>query len=262
MNNSKFVTIDRIIESVIRDYGFDNIDWIHCVEWIGECLDLIGAPKTYIEKATDANEKLGHGCPIEITDNRGELPCDMYSLIQGFRLQNNNWLPMRVSTDTTHVSYHCTNSSDYHRMDTDLTYKLNNNYIFTSFKTGEVVLVYLANPTDENGYPMIPDNIKYIRACVAYVANKILFKKQVQGKSVNPRVATQIEQDVSWYISAADSSSRTPTMDEMESWKNNFIKLIPNINSHAGAFKSDGMMERRFNNTINERSRGRGNSRR
>lgn len=243
--------MDTVIEGVYRDYGFDNLDWINCVEWIGECLDLIGAPLTYIEKATDGNEKLNHQSPISIVENRGKLPCDMHKLIQTFYCDNKNWLPMRVNTDTTHISYYCNTSLDANRI-CDLTYKLNNNHIFTSFKDGEVVMVYLANPTDENGYPMIPDNVKYKKACQAYIAQRMLLKKQIQGKSINPNVIQAIDQDCYWYIAAADSSSRIPTIDKMESWKNNFVKLIPNINSHAGAFRSDGQMEKRFNNSHNE----------
>lgn len=248
MMNGKLIKIDRVLENVYRDYGFNNLDWIHCVEWIGECLDLIGAPRTYIEKATDGNETLGHNSPITITENRGVLPCDMHSLIQAFRNENGNWIPMRVSTDTTHNSYKCVNSIDYNR-DTELTYKLNNNHIFTSFGSGEVVLVYLANPTDERGYPMIPDNIKFIKACQAYVGDKLMMQQGIKGNMVNPRIELKIEQDMHWYIAAADSSARIPTMDDMESWKNNFIKLIPNVNSHAGAFRSDGRMEQRYNSS-------------
>ena len=98
---------------------------------------------------------------------------------------------------------------------------------------------------------MIPDNIKYIKACQAYVADKMLFKKEIQGKQVSGRVINKIETDLAWYIGAADTAARIPTMDQMESWKNNFVKLIPNINSHAGAFRSDGQMEQRFNNSHN-----------
>lgn len=251
MNNGKYIKMDRVIENVYRDYGFDNLDWIHCVEWIGECLDLIGAPMTTIEMATDANEKLGHPSPIVITENRGKLPCGMHRLVQAFRCVNGDWLPMRVSTDTSHVAYHCNKSIDATR-ECDLTYKLNNDHIFTSFDDGEVVMVYKANPTDENGFPMIPDNIKYIKACQAYVAQKVLFKKRIQGKEVGRDVINTIDQDVSWYISAADSSARIPTIDMMESWKNNFTKLIPDINSHATAFRGDGKMEQRFNNSTND----------
>jgi len=259
MLTSKLIKIDRVLENVYRDYGFDNLDWIHCVEWIGECLDLIGAPKTYIEKSTDGNEPLNHPNRIEIVEGRGVLPCDIHSLVQAFKCSGGGLQAMRVSTDTTLASYNCLDSVDAGR-DSELTYKLNNNHIHTSFDDGHVVMVYLANPTDERGYPMIPDNIKFIKACQAYVGDKMLFKKEVQGHSVSSRVVTKIEQDVSWYISAADSAARMPTMDEMESWKNMFLKLIPEINNHAGAFRANGKQEKRFNAT-NNTYRGNNNAR-
>ena len=191
---SKYIKIDRILENVHRDYGFE-LDWIHCVEWIGECLDLIGAPRTYVEKATDGNEILGHDLPITITENRGKLPCDMLSLVQAFQNKNGTWLPMRVSTDNSHISYRCNESIDYTR-ETEITYKLNNNHIFTSFGEGEVILVYNANPTDERGFPMIPDNIKFIKACQAYIADKMVMKLGLKGVAINPRIELKIEQEL------------------------------------------------------------------
>ena len=250
MLNGKFIKVDRVLENVYRDYGFEDLDWIHCVEWIGECLDLIGAPKTYIEKATDGQEKLGHPNHIEIVDNRGTLPCDMLSIVQAFRCINGNLEAMRVTTDTKHIHYNCTSSKDW-TSNSQLTYKLNNNHIFTSFDEGEVMMVYLANPTDENGLPMIPDNIKFIKACQAYIGSKMILKMQIKGKAVNPRAEQKIETDLAWYTGAADSAARIPSIDEMESWKNMFLKLIPEVNNHANGFSADGQMERRFNNSTN-----------
>ena len=252
MNNGKFIKMDRVIENVYRDYGFDNLDWIHCVEWIGECLDLIGAPRTYIEKSTDGNEKLNHPSPVTIADNRGKIPCDLYKVDSVFRCVGGNLIPMRVSTDSTHLSYFCSGSKDIIN-DSDLTYKLNNGIIHTNFAEGEVVFVYLANPTDDQGYPMVPDNIKFIKACQSYIASKVLMKKLIQGKTLNPNVVHSIEQDTMWYTAAADSSARIPTVDDMESWKNNFIRLIPDVNTHGNAFSGDGAMERRFNASNNNR---------
>ena len=251
MLNGRFIKINRVIENVHRDYGFENLNWIDCIEWIGECLDLIGAPKTYVEKATDGQEKLGHPNVINIIEGRGSIPCEMFSLVQAFKRDGKNLTPMRVTTDTTMVSYQCSGSSDYNR-DSEYTYKLNNGHIFTSFDDGEVVMVYMANPTDEDGYPMVPDNIKFIKACQAYVGSKMILKLQLKGKTINPRAEQKIETDLAWYTGAADSAARIPTIDEMESWKNMFLKLIPEINNHSNAFRADGQMERRFNNSTNQ----------
>jgi len=174
----------------------------------------------------------------------------MYRLIQAFKVVGKEWIPMRVNTATNHISYFCNLSEDASRV-SDIVYKLNNGFIFTDFEVGEVVMVYLANPTDDRGYPMIPDNIKYIKACSSYIANKVMRKRQIQGHTINPNAMASIEQDSLWYLAAANSSARIPTYDEMESWKNNFIQLIPNINSHASAYRVDGEEEKRYNSSNN-----------
>ena len=247
MVTGKYVSLDRVIDGIFRDYGFNNINEVDLIEWVGECLDLIGAPMTYIEKSTDGNEDLGHEPPIVIDGNRGVLPCDVHQIIGCFNASTGKLIPMRMSTDITHITYGCSKSKDYGRS-SGSEYKLNNGHIFTDFNDGAVVMVYRANPTDKDGRPMIPDNIKYIQACKAYVASKVLFRKEVKGEAVNPRVSAKIDQELAWYTGAANSSSRIPTVDQMESWKNNFTKLIPNINSHASGFSGDGRMEKRFNN--------------
>ena len=249
MLTGKFIKIDRIIENVHRDYGFDNLDWIHCIEWIGECLDGIGAPQTYIEKNTDGNEKLGHPEHIKIEGNRGVLPCDLHQIIQCFNHTSGSTAPMRMSTDSTHLHYGCHESPDY-GASAGNEYKLNNGFIFTDFAEGYVMMSYRANPTDERGYPMLPENIKFIKACQAYIADKVLFKKQIQGKAVSGAVVQKIEQDLHWYTGAANTAARIPTIDQMESWKNQFIKLIPAVNSHAGAFANDGRSEKRVTNSM------------
>lgn len=257
MMNGRFISIERVIEGVYRDYAFDTqLDWIDALEWIGECLDLIGAPATYIEKMSDGKSELNHPCPIVIKDYRGEIPCDVLHLKQAFLKgsstvgtnSNDNLIPMRRSTDSLHIGKYKNNSPDLNRLDSNYTYKLNNNYIFTSFKEGEVVIVYDANPTDEKGFPLIPDNVKYIKACKSYVASKLAFRLAIQNK-MNGDILNRIEQDYYFNVAQAMVAGRIPNIDEMESWKNNFLKLTPDINSHSSAFRGDGIMEKRFNNS-------------
>jgi len=251
MLNGKFVSVERVIEGVYRDYAFDTqLDWVDALEWIGECLDLIGVPATYIEKITDGKKELNHPCPILIEDYRGEIPCDVLHFKQAFYkgIKSNTLIPMRRTTDSLHIAKYKNNSPDLNRIDSDYTYKLNNNYVFTSFKEGEVVIIYDANPTDSKGFPLIPDNVKYIKACKSYVASKLAFKLAIQNK-MNGDILNRIEQDYYFNVAQAMVAGRIPNIDEMESWKNNFLKLTPNINSHSSAFKGDGIMEQRFNNS-------------
>jgi hypothetical protein len=248
MLNGKFIPIHRVLEGVYRDYGFDTqLDWVDAVEWIGECLDLIGAPQTYIEKMSDGHETLNHPNPIVIEGFRGKIPCDVLHAKQCFYKNGTNLHPMRWATDSAHIGHFCKTSPDLGR-DSSYTYKLNNNHIFTNFSDGEVVMVYTANPTDKDGLPLIPDEVRYVKALKAYVASKLGLRLMIQNK-MDPRVLEKIEQDYYFNVGQAMVSGRIPNIDQMESWKNNFIKLVPNINTHSSGFVTDGEMERRFNNS-------------
>ena len=117
----------------------------------------------------------------------------------------------------------------------ELTYTLNNNYIFTSFKSGTVEIAYKAFPTSEDGMPLIPDDTKYIRAVESYLTMKIDYKLWRQNK-LEEKVYRDSE--AKWYFDAgaAKNSANMPSYDEMESIKNSFLRSIPKINQHYSSF--------------------------
>src|SRR5574343_1014793 len=126
MLNPGYVSIERVIENVIRDTGFTTeLEWIDILEWTYRACELIGAKNAYVMKVTDGNTDLNHFPPIEIVDGRGHLPCDFHQLYQAREYCNNR--PMRSSQYTYLISTH---SPDYYA-GSDLTYTINNDYIFT-----------------------------------------------------------------------------------------------------------------------------------
>jgi len=257
MLNGKYISIDRVMEGVYRDFGWTHeVDWVDSIEWVGEIMDMIAAPKQYVDKVTDGDEDKYHPCPVAITNYRGNLPCDMIYIVQAREWDSK--LEMRSSSDTFHGSIKTseaniptnTNSSfsslvvgndllKSTNCSTDLTYTINNNHIFTNFETGTVELAYKAFPTDCNGLPLIPDNIKYIQATKYYIAEKIAQKLFIQGNMAQA-VFHYIQQQRDWYVGAATNAGLMPSLDEMESWKNQMVRLIPNINQHATGFKHAG----------------------
>ena len=52
-------------------------------------------------------------------------------------------------------------------------FNIDNNYIYTNFSKGSVILQYLAFPFDEGGYPMIPDIPKIEEAIEVYIMFKM-----------------------------------------------------------------------------------------
>jgi hypothetical protein len=244
----KTVRVERIIEKVHRDYKFNvTVDWIDLIEWIGEALGLVGAPRIMSEKVTDGNVDLYHPDPIVIENYRGRLPYDVYEIntcVKGDTKQ-----AMRRSTDMMHMSYVCRTSKDF-ICSSQYTYKCNDNYIFTSFESGTVIMSYQAFPVDERGLPTIPDNQRIIEYCTKFVANKIAFQMYLKDM-LSEQKYSRIEQDYLFYAGSADTAARTPSPDDMENWKNMFIRLIPDISAHGVNFANIGNMEKRFNSTFN-----------
>ena len=74
---------------------------------------------------------------------------------------------------------------------------------------------------------------------------KLAFLRLMSNK-ISTQAYQIIERDRDWYIGAAQTRSHMPSMDMMESIKNNWIRLIPKINQHRDGFKSANMQEQRI----------------
>ena len=223
----KYVDVAYVIERVYRDYGFDlEIKYDEVIEWIWDVISLIGAPQPLIDRVTNGSDTMPD--PIDIENFRGILPSDVHSVYLARDYESK--MPMV-----------CKSSSFLQDMDqafqreSQFSYTLNNNYIFTSFEEGQVELHYKAFPTNSLGMPMIPDNIKFIMAVQAYIAERIGFRLYMQDHLAE-RKYNKLEQERLFYIGAAGTAAQTPSIDEMESIKNRFLRLRIHTDLHNASF--------------------------
>ena len=238
MENSKYVTIDFILDKVFRDNGYDlELSYADAIEWVGEVHGLVGAPMAYSTRIT--NGENGNLPPLEIVDFKAELPCDFHMCIQARDYEHK--YPMVYATNTYHTSYIDNSSTDLYSQST-LTYGLDANYIWTSFQTGQVELAYKAFPVDDKGLPKIPDNQKYIEAVAAYIRTKIDYKLWRQGK-IKAEIYSHSQQVWRLYVAAAKTSLQIPSIDKMEGLKNQYLRLIPSINEHNYSFRYQNLQE-------------------
>jgi len=229
----KYTTINRVVEQVIRNSGFDTeVDRVEVIEWIGEAIDLIGAIDVYEEKCAK----------ITIEDYRGEMPCDWLSIIQtrdfdskqAYRYETGNYFSN---------SCHLEGSPDL-VCQSGLTYKIQGNYIFSNRKTGCIELAYMSYPTDDQGLPKVPDDTRVIKALESYIRYKVDYRLWRQGK-VNRDVFEYSNQEWLFYVNSAKTSILMPSIDQMESLKNQTVRLIPQLNAHSSFFKRLGTQESR-----------------
>jgi hypothetical protein len=288
MFTDKYVSCFEIIGNVIRDNGYTQSDFneTDLIEWAAEALDLIGCPNQLVPKfdvLTIVNHQAQLPCDYQqriqvsglwnnckqfpmreatgtfhglfkscghlencqcksTTDIVYDLPIGedadgnpTFNFSEGFNFSLNKDLYAGLAND---------------QMPSQATYKMNNNYITTSFKSGKVVIAYNAFPVDDCGYPLIPDNIKYKQAVQWYVTMKIDAKMWRVGK-ISDKVYHESCQNWSWYVGAAQAAGRMPSIDQLESWKNQSLRLIPITNRHSSFFERLGDVEQlRFGNKI------------
>lgn len=126
-------------------------------------------------------------------------------------------------------------------------------WIVFNRKKGYVKLSYKAIPTDERGYPLIPDLPSYQEAVYWYVMMKLTFPKYLNGslggKGVNnaQNVYFYIQKQWNFYCGQAYAEAMMPTETDMRSIKNEWNKLVPEYDSDEVLFKPTG--EKQLNYT-------------
>jgi hypothetical protein len=110
---------------------------------------------------------------------------------------------------------------------------INGSWINTGFKEGEVVLYYEGLETDEDGLPMMPDNVSYLEACFWYCVMKLMLGGSYESKVIKYESA---EQKWHHYVAQSRGKFYMPDNDKMESIKRQWVRLIPVINAHSSEF--------------------------
>tara|TARA_R110002167_G_scaffold86636_4_gene234443 strand:+ start:442 stop:1326 length:885 start_codon:yes stop_codon:yes gene_type:complete len=143
--------------------------------------------------------------------------------------------PLQYGASNFHKSMHCTGCVNENSSHED-TYIVDCDYIKTSFASGKICISYMAFPTDEDCYPLVPDDISFSEAMFWYVYKKILLSKpEFKNNGINYTFA-----DGQWkyYCTQARNAANYPDIDRYESFMNQWVRLIPDINRHDSGFEN------------------------
>jgi hypothetical protein len=226
--NNNFISVERVVERVLSNHPFSDyeLNWSDVLETTGSILKLYGINQYYISDYKD----------IEIEDGRGELPSS-YLYFESFE---HNCIPLVYTGDPMFTKLHtedCCNIGSNKSCDNTETYKINDHYIFTSFKEGVVKCAFRKIPTDDKGYPMIPDNEQFLRALEWELAAKIAYKLKISDKLSRENYDI-IMRNKATYKAIAIGEHRLPDKDRLEYWLHTFrLTLIPNNNNFRNKFK-------------------------
>jgi hypothetical protein len=115
------------------------------------------------------------------------------------------------------------------------TYVISGNYIKTNIKSGYLMISYQAVPVDSEGYPMIPDDESFEEAIYWYINMKLTYPEWKMGRI---RDAVYYDAKSSWnfYRKQAYAVALMPNVDQLESIKNAWLRLVPEIDEHSTFF--------------------------
>ena len=189
-----YTSAKQVIAKVLADN--DSQEATHripdMVEWIGEALEKIGAFPTL---ATNVTGK--EGIPLlEVTNYQVQLPTGLHGIIQASYTPTGEapFYPMRAATGSYDSNRGTTiedglggytteeEVSNETAFDRDLTYVTTLNYMKLNVYEGYVLLAYTSIPVDDDGFPLVPDDISFLDALYWYINMKLIYPKWVEGR--------------------------------------------------------------------------------
>jgi hypothetical protein len=106
-----------------------------------------------------------------------------------------------------------------------------------NFPSGLVAISYLRNRLDENGAPMIPDDISFTSAIIAYIMMRHFKREFYLGREGASQKVQLSQQDWNWYVKQASTKSLIPNgIDELQNLVEQRNYLIPRRNAYANYF--------------------------
>jgi len=204
---------------------------------------LLSADGTYTSNLSPADVEqytsLHKNADYQLRDINSRLIVLENTLMGGDHMPNVRTI--KYCTSNFPKGMHCDNCVNESAVSKDC-YMIENGYVKTSFATGMLCMGYKAFPTDSDCYPMVPDDISYKEAMFWYIYKKMLLGGSYDSNTngINYQFA---DQQWKYYCSQARNTAVFPDIDRYESFMNQWVRLIPNINRHDLAFDDLGERE-------------------
>ncbi len=197
---TKLVSSKVVIAQLFQDFNLNGTDWLGSVNrHIGTALELMEL-SGYFKEAVRVTTVKDHLAP---------LPCQMKELIAVLDLNDSTKamgvLPIKNSNFVGN-KYKDLLGASYR------SGAINFNGLRTSFETGKVAFLYHTPPTDDEGYPLVPDNAFVLEAIPFYIIMRLAYS------GVTHPVISREEAEIKWreLYPRARNRMNFPTIQEMD----------------------------------------------
>jgi hypothetical protein len=222
----EFENIQTILDRLYRNPLLSEVSLEAVVDFYIDFIRIVGAPNTFDERTYDG----------DIRDHRCKLPCDFSSEIQVLvkKKSHQEYTACLHTTDTFKD-----NSTSGLCPGHDYTYIINNSFIFTSMKNGDLKMSYRAIATDETGLPLLPADRIFLEAFEWYIKVKYYMMLWENGR-VPDKVLEMARQEYGWAVGRLQNSAHELSLAKMESFINSLVTLVPKNNQFQNRFRDLG----------------------
>lgn len=251
------VSCKKVIAKILTDLdlGDDSIRVSDIIEYLGDGMKKIGAFPALVTKVTGKET-----IPLlSVEDFQCKLPVDLHTINQvAFsRTANGPFYPMRYATGSFSFNHElslpypqkeATSSPDNQTTEhgtiwtSDHMYSVTGGWLKTNMRTGYILMSYQAIPIDDDFYPLIPDDESFFEALYWYVNMKLTYPEWKAGR-VRDAVYYDTKSSWNFYRKQAYANAMMPNSDQLESIKNIWNRLVPNLNEDRTFYSTMGQQE-------------------
>lgn len=219
--NFQYIPIKTIANRItkhplLRDMNFSDI--------VSHTVDVLRLAKV-------PGQKVERICEKTLVEMKAQIPKDNENILSIDYIRGDKQIPMVVGSDGLHN--HLSKMDKARNNHSAYTYTINNGMINTNQRDGKILIKYEGLKVDEDGIPMIPDEISLIKAIDNYIKVQVFTVLVDLGKLPGGSLH-RVEQEYAWYMGQAQSAFQGfVNEDEVESFLRGFKTLLPEGNGHG-----------------------------
>ena len=242
-----YTSLNVVIDKLLRDPLFNGIQKETIIDYCIDFFSIVGVPDSFDEELYVS----------EFENYRCLLPSNFVEEIQLFvngvaLIHNSDTLASFYGTgevnetsnkiDTVATTENFMKSTSKFPRPLDLSYVIRGGIIYLSIEVGTLQMSYRCVKTDEDGYPMIPDNPVFMRALKNYIEVEHL-RILWRNNKVADKVFSKAEQDYSFAVGAYETDVQRLSLGKAESLFNSFRTLLMRPNEFQNRFRNLGSKE-------------------
>lgn len=224
-----YVSVKEVLSRILRHPLLQDVTLEQAVQHTIDFLGVFGMPKLFEDREET----------IHIEDFRGRLPCNCIQINQIKECKTG--VCLRSMTDNFMPREH-RDKYEGHKRPQEFTFKTQGRVIYTSFKSGDIMVSYKSVPIDEDGFPLLIDNPVFMRTLELYIKMEEFTTLFDMGK-ISPAVLQNTQQQYAWSAGQLQSEFTIPSQSEMESISRMWNTLIQRTSEFDNGFSSLGNKE-------------------